>query len=99
MPGIIELFNDFNGSFFIFHRFRYIILKQKFLEALCVNNAMSAEDEPQHVRFLFLKVCAIVLFSVLSILFTKTKDYHEFSTVLSVVLLNLLCDLGQVMCE
>ena len=25
-------------------------------------NAMSAEDEPQHVRFLFLKVCAIVLF-------------------------------------
>lgn len=31
------------------HRFRYIVLKQKFLEALCVNNAMSAEDEPQHV--------------------------------------------------
>lgn len=30
-------------------RFRYIIMKQKFLEALCVNNAMSAEDEPQHV--------------------------------------------------
>lgn len=30
-------------------RFRYIVLKQKFLEALCVNNAMSAEDEPQHV--------------------------------------------------
>ncbi|XP_043857035.1 WD repeat-containing protein 47 isoform X1 [Dromiciops gliroides] len=37
-------------------RFRYIILKQKFLEALCVNNAMSAEDEPQHVRLLFLKL-------------------------------------------
>ncbi|XP_073752306.1 WD repeat-containing protein 47 isoform X3 [Callorhinus ursinus] len=32
-------------------RFRYIILKQKFLEALCVNNAMSAEDEPQHLEF------------------------------------------------
>uniref|UniRef100_A0A8C6VXZ5 WD repeat domain 47 n=1 Tax=Nothobranchius furzeri TaxID=105023 RepID=A0A8C6VXZ5_NOTFU len=31
-------------------RFRYIVLKQKFLEALCVNNAMSAEEEPQHVR-------------------------------------------------
>ncbi|XP_067394415.1 WD repeat-containing protein 47 isoform X1 [Emydura macquarii macquarii] len=31
-------------------RFRYIILKQKFLEALCVNNAMS-EDEPQHLEF------------------------------------------------
>ncbi|OXB84169.1 UNVERIFIED_CONTAM: hypothetical protein H355_007052 [Colinus virginianus] len=34
-------------------RFRYIIMKQKFLEALCVNNAMSAEDEPQHVRSVF----------------------------------------------
>ncbi|XP_053186299.1 WD repeat-containing protein 47 [Scomber japonicus] len=32
-------------------KFRYIILKQKFLEALCVNNAMSAEDEPQHLEF------------------------------------------------
>uniref|UniRef100_A0A8C3PWZ8 WD repeat domain 47 n=2 Tax=Phasianinae TaxID=9072 RepID=A0A8C3PWZ8_CHRPC len=36
-------------------RFRYIIMKQKFLEALCVNNAMSAEDEPQHVRSVFLE--------------------------------------------
>lgn len=35
---------------FLTCRFRYIIMKQKFLEALCVNNAMSAEDEPQHVR-------------------------------------------------
>ncbi|XP_010214502.1 PREDICTED: WD repeat-containing protein 47 isoform X2 [Tinamus guttatus] len=32
-------------------RFRYIIMKQKFLEALCVNNAMSAADEPQHLEF------------------------------------------------
>ncbi|KAF7222695.1 WD repeat-containing protein 47 [Nothobranchius furzeri] len=32
-------------------RFRYIVLKQKFLEALCVNNAMSAEEEPQHLEF------------------------------------------------
>ncbi|KAG7457201.1 hypothetical protein MATL_G00244020 [Megalops atlanticus] len=31
-------------------RFHYIVLKQKFLEALCVNNAMSAEDEPQHLE-------------------------------------------------
>ena len=31
-------------------RFRYIILKQKFLEALCVNNAMSAAEDPQNVR-------------------------------------------------
>ncbi|CAB1314340.1 unnamed protein product [Coregonus sp. 'balchen'] len=29
-------------------RFRYIVLKQKFLEALCVNNAMSAADDPQN---------------------------------------------------
>nr|XP_061831974.1 WD repeat-containing protein 47-like [Nerophis lumbriciformis] len=32
-------------------RFRYIILKQKFLEALCVNNAMSAAEDPQHLEF------------------------------------------------
>ncbi|XP_009875625.1 PREDICTED: WD repeat-containing protein 47 isoform X1 [Apaloderma vittatum] len=37
-------------------RFRYIIMKQKFLEALCVNNAMSAADEPQHVRLIFLQL-------------------------------------------
>lgn len=30
-------------------RFHYIILKQKFLEALCVNNAMSAAEDPQNV--------------------------------------------------
>uniref|UniRef100_A0A3B4AYC9 WDR47 cross-over region domain-containing protein n=1 Tax=Periophthalmus magnuspinnatus TaxID=409849 RepID=A0A3B4AYC9_9GOBI len=35
----------------LFLRFRYIVLKQKFLEALCVNNAMSAEDEPQNLEF------------------------------------------------
>ncbi|KAL2090388.1 hypothetical protein ACEWY4_015076 [Coilia grayii] len=28
-------------------KFRYIILKQKFLEALCVNNAIAAADDPQ----------------------------------------------------
>lgn len=32
-------------------RFRYIILKQKFLEALCINNAMSSESEPQHLEY------------------------------------------------
>ncbi|XP_053093847.1 WD repeat-containing protein 47b isoform X1 [Pangasianodon hypophthalmus] len=31
-------------------RFRYIILKQRFLEALCVNNAMSASDDPQNLE-------------------------------------------------
>uniref|UniRef100_A0A4W3I1Y8 WD repeat domain 47b n=1 Tax=Callorhinchus milii TaxID=7868 RepID=A0A4W3I1Y8_CALMI len=35
----------------LFLRFRYIILKQKFLEALCVNNAVSADDEPQHLEY------------------------------------------------
>uniref|UniRef100_A0A665TPZ9 WD repeat-containing protein 47-like n=1 Tax=Echeneis naucrates TaxID=173247 RepID=A0A665TPZ9_ECHNA len=40
-----------NHQHHVFLRFRYIILKQKFLEALCVNNAMSAEDEPQHMEF------------------------------------------------
>uniref|UniRef100_A0A8C7INA2 WD repeat domain 47 n=1 Tax=Oncorhynchus kisutch TaxID=8019 RepID=A0A8C7INA2_ONCKI len=31
-------------------RFRYIVLKQTFLEALCVNNAMSAADDPQNLE-------------------------------------------------
>ncbi|TRY96943.1 hypothetical protein DNTS_014288 [Danionella cerebrum] len=31
-------------------RFRYIILKQKFLEALCVNNAMSASDDAENLE-------------------------------------------------
>ncbi|KAF1385574.1 hypothetical protein PFLUV_G00109180 [Perca fluviatilis] len=31
-------------------RFRYIILKQKFLEALCINNAMSAAEDPQNLE-------------------------------------------------
>ncbi|KAM8746363.1 WD repeat-containing protein 47-like isoform 1-T2 [Acanthopagrus schlegelii] len=31
-------------------RFRYIVLKQKFLEALCVNNAMSAAEDPQNLE-------------------------------------------------
>uniref|UniRef100_A0A3B4TWG1 WD repeat domain 47b n=1 Tax=Seriola dumerili TaxID=41447 RepID=A0A3B4TWG1_SERDU len=34
----------------LFLRFRYIILKQKFLEALCVNNAMSAAEDPQNLE-------------------------------------------------
>ncbi|CAL8324018.1 unnamed protein product [Arctogadus glacialis] len=42
----LECMEKFDGK-----RFRYIVLKQKFLEALCVNNAMSAEDEPQHLEF------------------------------------------------
>uniref|UniRef100_A0A8C8DFR6 WD repeat domain 47b n=1 Tax=Oryzias sinensis TaxID=183150 RepID=A0A8C8DFR6_9TELE len=31
-------------------RFRYIILKQKFLEALCVNNAMTTVEDPQNLE-------------------------------------------------
>ncbi|KAM9762757.1 WD repeat-containing protein 47-like [Menidia menidia] len=31
-------------------RFRYIILKQKFLEALCVNNAISAAEDPHNLE-------------------------------------------------
>uniref|UniRef100_A0A8C8EI27 WDR47 cross-over region domain-containing protein n=1 Tax=Oncorhynchus tshawytscha TaxID=74940 RepID=A0A8C8EI27_ONCTS len=34
----------------LFLRFRYIVLKQTFLEALCVNNAMSAADDPQNLE-------------------------------------------------
>uniref|UniRef100_A0A3Q2E444 WD repeat domain 47 n=1 Tax=Cyprinodon variegatus TaxID=28743 RepID=A0A3Q2E444_CYPVA len=32
-------------------RFRYIILKQRFLEALCVNNAISATEDPHNLEF------------------------------------------------
>ncbi|KAM8889010.1 WD repeat-containing protein 47-like [Synchiropus picturatus] len=32
-------------------KFRYLILKQKYLEALCVNNAMSAAETPQNLEF------------------------------------------------
>ncbi|XP_062919976.1 WD repeat-containing protein 47 [Mobula hypostoma] len=42
----LECMEKFDGK-----RFRYIILKQKFLEALCVNNAVSADDEPQHLEY------------------------------------------------
>ncbi|XP_068446101.1 WD repeat-containing protein 47-like [Clinocottus analis] len=31
-------------------RFRFIVLKQKFLEALCVNNAMSAAEDPHNLE-------------------------------------------------
>uniref|UniRef100_A0A671SRA9 WD repeat-containing protein 47-like n=1 Tax=Sinocyclocheilus anshuiensis TaxID=1608454 RepID=A0A671SRA9_9TELE len=31
-------------------KFRYIILKQKFLEALCVNNTLSAADDPENLE-------------------------------------------------
>uniref|UniRef100_A0A3Q2V5H5 WD repeat domain 47b n=1 Tax=Haplochromis burtoni TaxID=8153 RepID=A0A3Q2V5H5_HAPBU len=34
----------------LFLRFRYIIFKQKFLEALCVNNAMSAAEDPLNLE-------------------------------------------------
>ncbi|XP_072919532.1 WD repeat-containing protein 47-like isoform X2 [Hemitrygon akajei] len=42
----LECMEKFDGK-----RFRYIISKQKFLEALCVNNAVSADDEPQHLEY------------------------------------------------
>lgn len=42
----LECMEKFDGK-----RFRYIIMKQKFLEALCVNNAVSADDEPQHLEY------------------------------------------------
>uniref|UniRef100_A0A3B4DY70 WDR47 cross-over region domain-containing protein n=1 Tax=Pygocentrus nattereri TaxID=42514 RepID=A0A3B4DY70_PYGNA len=45
--GII---NGLYSDDMLFLRFRYIILKQKFLEALCVNNAMSATEDPQNLE-------------------------------------------------
>lgn len=58
-------------------RFRYIILKQKFLEALCVNNAMSAEDEPQHVSLLNLRHLPAI--TVLSLSLAGRTAFNPFN--------------------
>lgn len=46
------------AMFALYFRFRYIILKQKFLEALCVNNAMSATEDPRNVGIKMMNECS-----------------------------------------
>uniref|UniRef100_A0AAQ5YE28 CTLH domain-containing protein n=1 Tax=Amphiprion ocellaris TaxID=80972 RepID=A0AAQ5YE28_AMPOC len=55
-------------------RFRYIILKQKFLEALCVNNAMSAAEDPQNLE-LTMQVAVKCLHNLEE--FCPTKDDYS----------------------
>lgn len=62
-------------------RFRYIILKQKFLEALCVNNAMSAEDEPQHLELTMQE--AVKCLHALEELCPSKDDYSKLCLLLT----------------
>uniref|UniRef100_A0A3Q3JK40 Uncharacterized protein n=1 Tax=Monopterus albus TaxID=43700 RepID=A0A3Q3JK40_MONAL len=45
-----SVINGLYSDDMLFLRFRYIILKQKFLEALCVNNAMSAAEDHHNLE-------------------------------------------------
>ncbi|CAJ0944264.1 unnamed protein product [Ranitomeya imitator] len=62
-------------------RFRYIILKQKFLEALCVNNAMSAEEEPQHLEFTMQE--AVKCLHALEEYCSSKEDYSKLCLLLT----------------
>uniref|UniRef100_A0A8C9QXC5 WD repeat domain 47 n=1 Tax=Scleropages formosus TaxID=113540 RepID=A0A8C9QXC5_SCLFO len=62
-------------------RFHYIILRQKFLEVLCVNNAMSAEDEPQHLE-LTMKEAVRCLHSLEEFCPSK-EDYSQLCLLLT----------------
>ncbi|XP_031431349.1 WD repeat-containing protein 47b isoform X2 [Clupea harengus] len=55
-------------------KFRYIILKQKFLEALCVNNAIAAADDPQTLE-LTMQEAVKCLHSLEE--FSPTKEDHS----------------------
>uniref|UniRef100_A0A3P9LAK6 CTLH domain-containing protein n=1 Tax=Oryzias latipes TaxID=8090 RepID=A0A3P9LAK6_ORYLA len=62
-------------------RFRYIVLKQKFLEALCVNNAMTAVEDPQND---FLKQCERISCLLHLEEFCPTKeDYSKLCLLLT----------------
>ncbi|XP_072367518.1 WD repeat-containing protein 47-like [Scyliorhinus torazame] len=62
-------------------RFRYIILKQKFLEALCVNNAVSADDEPQHLEYTMQE--AVKCLHVLEEYCPSKEDYSKLCLLLT----------------
>ncbi|CAJ1060796.1 WD repeat-containing protein 47-like [Xyrichtys novacula] len=62
-------------------RFRYIILKQKFLEALCVNNAMSATEDPQNLE-LTMQQAVKCLNSLEEVCPTK-EDYSKLCLLLT----------------
>uniref|UniRef100_A0A671PAZ7 CTLH domain-containing protein n=1 Tax=Sinocyclocheilus anshuiensis TaxID=1608454 RepID=A0A671PAZ7_9TELE len=62
-------------------RFRYIVLKQKFLEALCVNNAMSAENEPQHLELTMQE--AVKCLHALEEFCSSKEDYSKLCLLLT----------------
>ncbi|OCT85299.1 WD repeat-containing protein 47 isoform X1 [Xenopus laevis] len=62
-------------------RFRYIVLKQKFLEALCVNNAMSAEEDPNHLEFTMQE--AVKCLHTLQEYCSSKEDYSKLCLLLT----------------
>ncbi|KAK6320668.1 hypothetical protein J4Q44_G00097750 [Coregonus suidteri] len=62
-------------------RFRYIVLKQKFLEALCVNNAMSAADDPQNLELSMQE--AVKCLHSLEVFCPSKDDYSKLCLLLT----------------
>ncbi|XP_010894285.2 WD repeat-containing protein 47 isoform X2 [Esox lucius] len=62
-------------------RFRYIVLKQKFLEALCVNNAMSAADDPKNLELSMQE--AVRCLHCLEVLCPSKDDYSKLCLLLT----------------
>uniref|UniRef100_A0A673XXT3 WD repeat domain 47b n=1 Tax=Salmo trutta TaxID=8032 RepID=A0A673XXT3_SALTR len=62
-------------------RFRYIVLKQKFLEALCVNNAMSAADDPQNLELSMQE--AVRCLHSLEVFCPSKEDYSKLCLLLT----------------
>ncbi|XP_035384425.1 WD repeat-containing protein 47 isoform X1 [Electrophorus electricus] len=72
----LECMDKFDGK-----RFRYVMLKQKFLEALCVNNAVSAEEEPQNLEFTMQE--AVKCLHVLEEFSPSKEDYSKLCLLLT----------------
>uniref|UniRef100_A0A3B5L428 CTLH domain-containing protein n=1 Tax=Xiphophorus couchianus TaxID=32473 RepID=A0A3B5L428_9TELE len=62
-------------------RFRYIILKQRFLEALCVNNAISATEDPHNLELTMQE--AVRCLHCLEELCPTKEDYSKLCLLLT----------------
>ncbi|KAK7889812.1 hypothetical protein WMY93_025372 [Mugilogobius chulae] len=62
-------------------RFRYIIYKQKFLEALCVNNAMSAAEDPLNLELSMQE--AVNCLNILEEFCPTKEDYSKLCLLLT----------------
>ncbi|XP_057182495.1 WD repeat-containing protein 47b isoform X2 [Triplophysa rosa] len=67
-------------------RFRYIILKQKFLEALCVNNAISASEDPENLELTMQD--AVKSLHALEEFCSTKEDYSKLCLLLTLPRLN-----------